>query len=237
MATPKRNRAENRAWMEAEILRLGQEQLHTQGPAALSLREIARDLGIASSAVYRYVADRDQLLTLLVVSAYTNIADHVESAVNSRDSDESPVRVFAAAMREWAVQHPAEWGLIYGTPVPGYAAPADQTTDPGVRLMVLLAGLLAEVDAQGVSPAGDFRAFLIASNEELRLGIDPEQLAVGIQAWCSITGTISMEVFGQFGSDTGAVGAALLRQVCDGIDARLPTGPVRPPGLSANSNR
>lgn len=221
MAEAKRTRAENRARMEAEILRLGREQLADRGPAALSLREIARHLGVASSAVYRYVADRDALLTLLVVDAYTALADHVEAALEG--TGDSPVHVFGAAMRQWATGHPAGWGLIYGTPVPGYEAPADQTTDPGVRLMVRLGRLLGDADVEGIDPPADFRAFLDAASQELRLDLDAAHLAHGIEAWCAIVGTISMEVFGQLGPGGAAYGRALLDQTCDRIAGRLPS--------------
>ncbi|GAB3580885.1 TetR/AcrR family transcriptional regulator [Calidifontibacter terrae] len=223
MSTTKRTRAENRAWMEAEILRLGREQLADRGPAALSLREIARDLGVASSAVYRYVADRDALLTLLVVDAYTALADHVEAALETAHEGDLPVHVLARAMRGWATAHPAGWGLIYGTPVPGYDAPADQTTDPGVRLMIRLGRLMAGSDVAGIDPPADFRGFLEGAARELQLELSPAELAAGIEAWCAIVGTISMEVFGQLGRNGAAYGGALLDQTCDRIAGRLPS--------------
>ena len=67
----------------AEIMRLGREQLASQGAAALSLRAVAKDLGIVSSAVYRYVSSRDELLTLLVVEAYTELGDAVDAALEA----------------------------------------------------------------------------------------------------------------------------------------------------------
>lgn len=204
-------RARNRARMEAEILRLGREQLATRGPAALSLREIARDLGVASSAVYRYVADRDALLTRLLVDAYTDLADHVDTALADAPADR-PARLsaFARAMRVWAVANPARWGLIYGTPVPGYTAPGEQTTAPGTRLMAALAGIVASGPMPGADPAGVYRDYLVAGSRDLGVDVAPAALAAAVAAWSMIVGAISTEVFGQLGPEVADVGEQVI---------------------------
>ena len=131
MASTKR--AANRAAMTAEIGRLGREHLSTHGAAQLSLRAIAREMGIASSAVYRYVPSRDDLLTLLLVEAYNDLAASVEKALGGGADPRADIGRGALAMRSWAVVDPARWALLYGSPVPGYAAPAGQTVGPGTR--------------------------------------------------------------------------------------------------------
>ena len=73
-------RQETREKIETQIIELGRRHLVTEGAAGLSLRAIARDLGMVSSAVYRYVASRDDLLTLLLVDAYSELADAVDRA-------------------------------------------------------------------------------------------------------------------------------------------------------------
>ena len=222
----RRTRADNRAHMEAEILRLGRAQLATRGPAALSLREVARELGVASSAVYRYVADRDALLTRLVVDAYTDLADSVETALAGAASAASSDRLecFALAMRAWALDNPARWGLIYGTPVPGYAAPESATTPPGTRLMAALAVTTAEAPSTLAEHTGPleagYRAFLEAGAAELGLTGTPDRFADAVETWCAIVGTVSMEVFGQLGPEVSQIGEALLRRTVAGLVAR-----------------
>lgn len=216
----RRNRAENRAHMEAQILRLGREQLATRGPAALSLREIARDLGVASSAIYRYVADRDTLLTLLIVDTYGELADDVESAV-AGVTGAPQLLTFARAMRTWALANPARWGLIYGTPVPGYAAPSDATTAPGTRLMAALMAIVATGRACGAEPDGAYRAFLEGGAEELGVATDAVHAATTVEVWCGVVGTISMEIFGQLGPDAGHAGEAALERTVAGWAQRL----------------
>lgn len=207
----RRNRAENRAHMEAEILRLGRAQLENRGPSDLSLREIARSLGVASSAIYRYVADRDTLITLLIVEAYDELADTVEAALGKK-TEARRLTAFARAMRGWAVTNPARWGLIYGTPVPGYAAPSDATTPPGTRLMATLMAVVATGRSCGDEPRGTYRTFLEGGAAEFGIVTDTVHAATTVEVWCAIVGTISMDVFGQLGPDAGDAGEAALER-------------------------
>ncbi|HYJ54499.1 MAG TPA: TetR/AcrR family transcriptional regulator, partial [Mycobacterium sp.] len=101
-------RQDSRDRIERRIVELGKGHLVTEGAAGLSLRAIARDLGMVSSAVYRYVASRDELLTLLLVDAYTELADSVERAREAAgDSWRQQLAEMARAARRWAVQQPA----------------------------------------------------------------------------------------------------------------------------------
>ena len=104
-------RQESRAQIEARIVDLGRRQLVDHGAAGLSLRAIARDLGMVSSAVYRYVSSRDELLTLLLVDAYSELADTVDRARDTvTDLWSDDVVAIARAARGWAVAHPARLG-------------------------------------------------------------------------------------------------------------------------------
>ena len=71
------DRARRREDVTARVLDIGRQHLAEHGAAGLSLRAVTRDLGMVSSAVYRYVANRDELLTLLLVDAYGAQADAV----------------------------------------------------------------------------------------------------------------------------------------------------------------
>ncbi len=110
-----------------EILDTGRAHLARDGAAALSLRAVARDLGMVSSAVYRYVPNRDALLTMLIIDAYDSLGAAVERTEGAVPRDDYPARFLAIchAVRTWAVAHPQEYALIYGSPVPGYVAPTD----------------------------------------------------------------------------------------------------------------
>src|SRR5258708_36422073 len=117
-------RARVRAEMTAEIKAIARQHLQTDG-ANLSLRAVARDMGMVSSAVYRYFASRDELLTALILDAYNSLADAVEAA-DASVTDRTRLRdrwlASARAVRSWALTTPAEDALLYGSPVAGYAA-------------------------------------------------------------------------------------------------------------------
>ncbi|MHA7302150.1 TetR/AcrR family transcriptional regulator [Pseudarthrobacter sp. MDT1-22] len=201
-----------RAQTIADIVRLGREHLATQGAAALSLRAVARDLGVVSSAVYRYVANRDELLTLLLVDAYSELGDAVDAAVNAvpvRDFD-GRFKALGRAVRAWALREPARYGLLFGSPVPGYQAPSSQTATPGTRVIYRLIGILDGAYRAGALTAtartavvpSALSADLEAIRSELGLAMPDELQANGALVWTSLFGAVSFEVFGQYGPDT-----------------------------------
>src|SRR5689334_10083726 len=126
-------RARRRDDVTRRVLEIGRRHLTEYGAAALSLRAVTRDLGMVSSAVYRYVANRDELLTLLVVDAYTELADAVDARLAEIHRAGWDTRIVAVGVevRQWALREPARYALLYGSPVPGYEAPGEQTTEPG----------------------------------------------------------------------------------------------------------
>ncbi|MET3205588.1 UNVERIFIED_ORG: AcrR family transcriptional regulator [Arthrobacter sp. UYEF13] len=201
-----------RAQTIADIVRLGREHLAIHGAASLSLRAVARDLGVVSSAVYRYVANRDELLTLLLVDAYSELCDAVDAAVNAlpeRDFD-GRFKALGRAVRTWALREPARYGLLFGSPVPGYRAPAGQTTTPGTRVIYSLVGILDSAYRAGKITTAVRTAVvpsvLAADLEAIRAGlglaVPNEVMANGTLVWTSLFGTVSFEVFGQYGADT-----------------------------------
>jgi AcrR family transcriptional regulator len=196
----------------ADITRLGREQLATVGAADLSLRLIARDLGVVSSAVYRYVKSRDDLLTLLVVDAYDEVGDRVDAAIRKRRVGDHAGRWRAAghAVRDWALREPARYALIYGSPVPDYRAPAERTTGPGTRVVVALSEIVAAAWLDGsVTPAPHpvsmpraLSADFARIREEIGIDLPDDVLARAMLAWTSLFGAVSFEVFGQYGPGT-----------------------------------
>lgn len=94
------------------------DQIATVGGAGLSMRAIARAVGLVSSAVYRYFPTRDALLTALIIESYDHLGDHLAALP-------ADWRARATGLRDWARVHPQEFHLIYGTPIPDYRAPQD----------------------------------------------------------------------------------------------------------------
>ena len=206
-------REQARARTVADITRIGREHLAVYGAAGLSLRAVARDLGVVSSAVYRYVPSRDELLTLLVVDAYAAMADAVARAESAQPPDDLLARWHAltGGVRDWASAHPSRYALVFGTPVPGYHAPADRTNDPGTRVVLQLLRLVADAEAAGCVPsasAGGLPDSLRADVERVRsqygLRLSDQMLTAALLAWVAVFGAVNFEVFGQFGADTFA---------------------------------
>ncbi|MGA7206172.1 MAG: TetR/AcrR family transcriptional regulator [Specibacter sp.] len=195
-----------------DILRIGREHLARHGAAGLSLRAVARDLGVVSSAVYRYVKSRDELLTLLVVDGYNGLGDAVDAAVGAVPSQDFSAQFTALsrAVRTWALAEPARYGLLFGSPVPGYEAPAEQTTGPGTRVIGQLVGIFEGAHLAGKLPpeisaapadsalSADFQAI----RDELGVTLSDAALTRGVLVWTALFGAVNFEVFGQFGADT-----------------------------------
>src|SRR3954466_2971626 len=143
-------RARARTAITDEIMNEARRQLAAEGAAALSLRSIARELGMVSSAIYRYVDSRDDLLTRLIIDSYNSLGDATEAAVAASVARAGADRWVGAGrtIREWALARPHEYMLLYGTPVPGYAAPEDTVT-PGTRVTMALLSIVRDASTTG----------------------------------------------------------------------------------------
>jgi AcrR family transcriptional regulator len=204
-----------RAELTREITEEARRQLAETGAQGLSLRAVARELGMVSSALYRYFPSRDDLLTALIIDAYDAMGEVAETAIAA--GPRPRVRWLAAchAIRGWALAHPHEYALIYGSPVPGYRAP-QATVGPASRVPLAFMGVLRDAVASGDMPAGgdDGAAAgqrlggaladqAAATAAALVTGpglpaVPPEVAVRAVTAWTQLFGMISFELFGQF---------------------------------------
>jgi AcrR family transcriptional regulator len=192
--------------MTVEIMDIARAHLAEEGAAALSLRAIARELGMSSSAVYRYVASRDELLTVLIVEAYDSLGVAAEEAeaVQPRHDHAGRFRAIAHAVRRWAVENEHEYALVYGSPVPGYQAP-QTTIEPATRVPALLIDIIADALAAGWTPDDltDLPGEVIDSLGPVRdsfrrdgSATPPDLVARGLMAWTYLFGAVSFDLFG-----------------------------------------
>ncbi len=188
--------------MRADILDAARRSLDADGPSGVSLRAVAREVGLVSSGVYRYFESRDALLTALIIESYDALGERVEAAEAAvdRGAFAERYRAVARAARAWGRAEPHQWALIFGSPIPGYDAPQD-TVRAATRLPLTLARVLADAHAAGaVRPAA---RRLPAAHDALELrdavaGDPPDQLLVrGLVAWTYVLGAVTTEVFGQ----------------------------------------
>ncbi|AYC43264.1 TetR/AcrR family transcriptional regulator [Streptomyces griseorubiginosus] len=205
MNTAQGARARARIEVTAAIKDEARRQLAAEGAAKLSLRAVARELGMVSSALYRYFPSRDELLTALIIDAYDSLGESAERAHEAAAGAEPLDRwvTVCEAVRGWSLDHPHEYALIYGSPVPGYTAP-QTTVPPAARVGLLLIGAVRDAH----HTPGGLRT-LPPLPEELRPEADriaadlapdlpPEAVTALVAAWSQLYGLVGFELFGQF---------------------------------------
>jgi len=189
--------------MTDDIKAIARRHLAEHGTDGLSLRAVARELGVVSSAVYRYFASRDDLLTALIIDAYNAVGEAAEhAAADHRGATAVRWKRVASAVRSWAVDNPHDYALVYGSPVPGYRAPTDTVT-PALRVTLAALGVIADgvavgdvsVESRASVPRpvhADFSALRAGAGVEL----PDEVLSRALAAWTGLLGHISYELFG-----------------------------------------
>jgi AcrR family transcriptional regulator len=192
------------AAVREDIIGAAREQFAAAGAASLSLRAVARELGMAPSAMYRYFRSRDELLTALIVEAYDAMGAVAEEVSASGGTPAERFGSVCRALRGWALRHPHEYALLYGTPVPGYHAP-ELTIDPASRVARVLGGILrdayraGEIAESKVPPISEaMTAQLQPLAEAVMAEIPLPAVARGLAVWSFLFGQISFEVFGRF---------------------------------------
>jgi AcrR family transcriptional regulator len=176
-----------------------------KGAPGLSLREVAREMGVVSSALYRYFATRDDLLTALIVDAYNDLGEFAEKAVLRvpRSEPRKRLQAAASAIRKWAKTNPNEYALLYGSPVPGYQAP-QFTVQPAARVALVLADIVADAWRQSNADSNEdgesaLKGVLESRNlDEAMPGVPESVRALSLMVWSQIFGCISFELFGHF---------------------------------------
>ncbi len=198
-------RTRARAALRRAILDAALDQLATTGADGLSVRQVARQVGLASSAIYRYVPSRDALLTELILAGYDQLGEAAEQAEAGCDRGDLRGRFAATAraVRSWGAAHPHHYALLYGSPVPGYAAP-EETAGPASRVPLVLSGILRDAAVAGAPPPprpGPEPDSGILEPEVLTTvlaGVAPRAATEAVLVWASLFGVVSFELFGHF---------------------------------------
>ncbi len=202
---PPSRRERLRAASIDEIKSIARRQMAEKGAAALSLRAIAREMGMTSPALYRYFASRDDLVTALIVDAYNSLADALEAARANcaPNAHRQCLLEIGLAYRQWAIAHPQDYALIFGTPIPGYEAPAEITKPPAQRAMRVFISILAAAEQAGkldpaptyVQPPADLQAQLQAWAAKYSLPASIPVLYLALAGWSRLHGLILLEIF------------------------------------------
>lgn len=198
-AAPRSPRERFREQTRNEAKQVAMEQLAESGPSGISVNAIAKKMGVTGPALYRYFANRDALLTELVTDGYRDLAETLESIAHEhrRKAPESRFREVAKGFRAWALDGPQRFLLLFGTPVPGYVAPAE-TFELADRAYRPILEPLAELAPEAV-PSSALDQQLVCWRER-RGGPQPPVPALrkALRAWSRMHGAVSLEVTGQF---------------------------------------
>lgn len=199
--------------MPSQIKAAARRQMAQHGTAGISLRGIARDLGITAPAIYNYFPRLDDLITALIVDAFNALADAIEAAEAAAQSATCGPKIMASclAYREWAVIHPVDFQLIYGNPIPGYAAPAEITVPLARRPFDGLFRLFLEAYQRGelVIPEdyepvpASIRAHFAAWLPTVGYDFPDALLCLLMSGWARIHGMVMLELFEHIGPVVG----------------------------------
>ncbi|ATE54989.1 TetR/AcrR family transcriptional regulator [Actinosynnema pretiosum] len=197
-------RERRRATATREILDAAKARMAEHGPAGLALRAVARDLDMTVQALYHYFPSRDDLLTALIAEAYEDLAAAVRTALDAGPPE--PFPAVAEAFRRWAIEHRAQFQLLYGTPLPHYRAPHEGPTTEAARKVtaVFRAALfdgcteegLARADAPALSE--ELHARFAELPPEARGELPPPAAVLFLGAWAQLHGLVVLEAFGHF---------------------------------------
>ena len=198
--------------LQAAIKATAWKQIAEFGAPTLSLRAIARELGITAPAIYNYFPRRDDLVTALIIDAYTSFGDSQFEARDALSPDDHAGRLAAIgkAYRTWALAYPQRYQLIFGTPLPNYEAPLEKVLPSAARSLSGLVSVVEALRLAGKLKAGDFPP--VAPEYEASFAmwknysgeVDILSLSVAVLIWSQVHGLVSLEIAGNlppFGMD------------------------------------
>jgi len=195
-----------------EIKAVARKHMAESGAVALSLRAIAAELGMTAPALYRYYANRDALITALILDGFNALADTMEAAGNSLPEGDyvGQLRAVMLSYRAWAMAHPTDYQLIYGNPIPAYHAPAEITVPAAVRVMIALGTVIERaMQADALKPTTPIVLPTTVHSyiQEMiaREGFPTTPLAIYLttRAFCMGHGLVTLEMFEHLGPTIG----------------------------------
>jgi AcrR family transcriptional regulator len=188
--------------LQEAIITIAWKQIGESGAASLSLRAIARELNITAPAIYNYYASRDDLVTALIINAYTDFGDAQLAAVQAVPEYDLAGRLQASgrAYRAWALAYPERFHLIFGTPIPGYVAPEEKTLPVAARSMAALLGALETLHTQGrlrMLPSQEIKPeqqILLEERRQMGGEGNLDLLALAVLVWSRVHGFVALEI-------------------------------------------
>lgn len=208
-------RALTRASTREEIMETARRQIAENGAATLSLREIARRMNVTAPALYRYFKSRDEIIAALAATAYASFADTLQAACDAAPADDHKQRFLAIglAYRKWALAHPQDYMLIFGTPIPDFKDSMEIVVPEARRALGVLMSVINDAwQAGAFNPASTYTnppaalvSQLNAWKKESGVNLKVPVIHLALIVWSRVHGLISLELVGQL---PGFIGAA-----------------------------
>lgn len=226
-------RTQRRAATVAELKRKSWKLMASSGVGALSLRELARQMGMAPSAIYRYYDNRNDLLTALIVDGYDSLATELAReyeqliARDPRPASRQVLTDLGLAYRRWALGNRAKWLMIFSSTVPDYTG-TDETTAASSRMTIPFVHVLAdaaaadELDISGIEARIDDELSARLQEWSSQSDVDLPEVVLAVVPWCFVVmhGAVSLELNQQLPpplQDSQAVFTAPLKILLDTI--------------------
>ncbi len=189
-----------------EIKRVAREQLAAHGTSGISLRKIAAEIGMTAPALYTYFSSYDALITALITDAFAALADALEAGDASETGHRARLRAVMLAYRAWAVQHPHDYMLIFGTPIPNYEAPSKAVSPQALRAQRVLHKVLTDAGVTApISENSIFHVWAPQFSQLFGFDVSPEVVYVAQLLWSRMHGVVSLEItrpsYQQMGAD------------------------------------
>lgn len=200
--SPRPYTAERHPDLQNAIKETAWKQIAEFGAPTLSLRAIARELGITAPSIYNYFPSRDDLVTALIVDAFNSLADSQEASLENIPLSDLSGRFssLGLAYRVWAVTYPQRYQLIFGTPIPRYHAPEEVTLPAASRALLPLIGAVQALFSEGrlrverlakMTPA---LASMLAAWGQAVPQVHPEVLYLALVIWSRVHGLVMLEI-------------------------------------------
>lgn len=217
----KRQEAVHQATLQ-EIKDTARALMAETGTAGLSIRGIAKVMELTPPAIYNYFASLDDLITALITDNFNALADALETARDNQNGNAvKKLLAVLLAYRQWAVDHPVDFQLNYGNPIPGYIAPGEITVPAVVRSFAVTVGLIEEIFQQGLAvPTPPYDQVPTRAETTIRdmierdgYPISPLSMYLGVIGWGQLHGVIMLEIFNHIQAIVGDTEAHYVQQV------------------------
>jgi AcrR family transcriptional regulator len=204
-----------RAATTEEIKQTARQLLVEQGPEAVSLRAIARQMGMTAPALYRYFDSHEKLIKHVIADIFTELTEDLHAAIESAGAGSNgdlTAKVMAACweFRRWSLDHKREFGMLFGTPIPGVDVEKDEiTAECGSQFGATFLVLILELWRKSPFPVPPDDAIDTGLRDQLvryrdglgslGTGLPLGLLLIFLRCWTRLYGTLSLEVFGHLG--------------------------------------